>query len=72
MRPILRRFAKDLDYEEYGGAPLLGIRGTVIICHGRSSGKAIRNAVRVARLVVDQGVNEKIKQEMALLKGVEG
>ncbi len=71
MRPVLRRFAKDLDYEEYGGAPLLGIRGTVIICHGRSSGKAIRNAVRVARLVVEQGVNEKIKEEMAHLKGVE-
>lgn len=72
MRPILRRFAKDLDYEEYGGAPLLGIRGTVIICHGRSSGKAIRNAVRVARLVVERGVNEKIKHEMALLQAVEG
>jgi glycerol-3-phosphate acyltransferase PlsX len=49
MMPALRAIQKKTDYEEYGGAPLLGARECVIICHGRSSPKAIKNAVRVAR-----------------------
>ncbi len=48
MKPALRNFKKKTDYDEYGGAPLLGIKGTCIISHGRSTAKAIRNAVRVA------------------------
>jgi glycerol-3-phosphate acyltransferase PlsX len=44
----LRNFKKKTDYDEYGGAPLLGIKGTCIISHGRSTAKAIRNAIRVA------------------------
>jgi glycerol-3-phosphate acyltransferase PlsX len=48
MKPALKNFKKRTDYDEYGGAPLLGINGTCIISHGRSTAKAIRNAIRVA------------------------
>lgn len=51
---------KETDYAEYGGAPLLGIHGTCIICHGKSSAKAIKNAVLVAREFITQGVNRHI------------
>src|ERR1051325_2534760 len=43
-RPAFRQFKKRLDYAEYGGAPLLGIKGVTVICHGRSTAKAVRNA----------------------------
>lgn len=56
----LKRFKNDLDYSEYGGAPLLGINGVVIIAHGRSSSKAIKNAIRAAKIEVEHKVNEKI------------
>ncbi len=48
MKPALKNFKKKTDYAEYGGAPLLGINGACIISHGRSSSKAIRNALKVA------------------------
>ncbi|RPI37062.1 MAG: phosphate acyltransferase PlsX [Nitrospiraceae bacterium] len=48
MKPAIKNFKKRTDYDEYGGAPLLGINGTSIISHGRSSSKAIKNALRVA------------------------
>lgn len=48
LKPALRNFKKKTDYAEYGGAPLLGINGTCIISHGRSSSKAIKNAIKVA------------------------
>lgn len=48
------------DYTEYGGAPLLGVNGVCIICHGSSNSRAIANAVRVAREFAAQGVNEQI------------
>ena len=50
-----------LDYEEYGGAPLLGVAGVAIIAHGRSNAEAIKNAVRVARQSVSQGLVEAIR-----------
>jgi glycerol-3-phosphate acyltransferase PlsX len=48
MKPAIRNFKKKTDYDEYGGAPLLGINGACIISHGRSSAKAIKNALKVA------------------------
>jgi len=54
-----------LDYREYGGAPLLGIDGVVIVGHGRSDALAIRNAIRVAAQTVENGVLEAIKQGLA-------
>lgn len=57
-------FRKRVDYAEFGGAPLLGVRGTCIICHGRSPSKAIRNAIRVAKEFAEGGLNQQIEQEL--------
>ena len=61
LLPALRRIAKRMDYAETGGAPLLGVDGVVIIGHGRSNAKAIKNAVRVARDLVNAGLVDVIK-----------
>lgn len=61
LLPALRRIAKRMDYAEYGGAPLLGVDGVVIIAHGRSNAKAIKNAVRVARDSVRAGLVDVIR-----------
>ena len=60
-RPAFERFKRRVDYAEMGGAPLLGIDGGAIICHGASPVKAIRNAVRVAREWAKAGLNDHIK-----------
>jgi len=57
-------FKKRVDYSEYGGAPLLGVRGVCIICHGRSNPNAIKNAVRVAAEFAQANVNERIANEL--------
>lgn len=57
-------FKKKLDYSEYGGAPLLGLKGVSIICHGRSNANAIKNAVRVAAEFSQGRVSEKIEAEL--------
>jgi len=51
---------KRMDYSEYGGAPLLGVKGGCIVCHGRSNAKAIKNAIRVARNFAINHIDEKI------------
>jgi len=53
-------FKKRVDYAEYGGAPLLGIRGNAIVCHGRSNAVAIKNAIRVASEMARNKVNDRI------------
>lgn len=53
-------FKKEIDYSEYGGAPLLGVNGVVIIGHGRSNANAIKNAIRIAKEEVEGKFNEKI------------
>ena len=58
-------FRKRTDYSEYGGAPLLGVRGITIIGHGRSNPNAIKNAIRVATELCRSRVNEKIEQELS-------
>ena len=63
-RPALRSFRKKVDYAEYGGVPLLGIRAPSIICHGGSSPRAIKNAVRVAIDFVVNRVNDRIHDEI--------
>lgn len=66
IKPAIKKFKKKTDYAEYGGAPLLGIKGTCIISHGRSSAKAIRNAVKTAntssRLRVDEIISGNLKE----------
>jgi glycerol-3-phosphate acyltransferase PlsX len=59
--PAFRRFKKRVDYTEMGGAPLLGIDGASVICHGSSPPKAIKNAIRVAAEWAKAGLNEHIK-----------
>jgi glycerol-3-phosphate acyltransferase PlsX len=63
-RGAFKEFKKRLDYSEYGGAPLLGVRGVCIICHGGSSDIAIKNAIRVAAEFSEGKVNEKIQREL--------
>ncbi|MGD0500693.1 MAG: phosphate acyltransferase PlsX [Bryobacteraceae bacterium] len=57
-------FRTRMDYSEYGGAPLLGVRGVCIICHGRSNANAIRNAIRVAKEFSEGQVNQLIAVEL--------
>jgi phosphate acyltransferase len=64
-RPAFKGFKDNLDYSEYGGAPLLGIRGVTIIGHGRSNANAIKNAIRVAAELSRARVNEKIEAELS-------
>jgi phosphate acyltransferase len=59
--PAFKRFRRRVDYTEMGGAPLLGIDGAAIICHGASPSKAIMNAVRVAAEWAKAGLNEHIR-----------
>jgi glycerol-3-phosphate acyltransferase PlsX len=57
-------FRKRVDYSEYGGVPLLGLNGLCIICHGRSTAKAIRNAIRIAKEFAEGRINERIACEL--------
>lgn len=63
--PVIKRVWANHDYAEYGGAPLLGVDGVCIICHGRSDHVAIRNAVRVASEYIENDVNTIIAAELA-------
>jgi glycerol-3-phosphate acyltransferase PlsX len=60
-KPAFDRVRKQLDYEEYGGVPILGVNGVSVICHGSSHAKAIKNAIRVAR----QAYQEKLPTVIA-------
>jgi glycerol-3-phosphate acyltransferase PlsX len=64
-KSALREVKSRLDYSEYGGAPLLGVDGVVIIGHGRSNAKAIKNMVRVGKEAVEKGMLEAIKEGIA-------
>ncbi len=58
--PAFKALKKEIDYSEYGGAPLLGVDGVCIIAHGGSSANAIKNAIRVAQQSLKQNVNQHI------------
>lgn len=64
MRPAFRVLKRKMDYAEYGGAPLLGINGVSIISHGRSSARAIKNAIRVAMEFAKSGANTQIHEDI--------
>lgn len=68
LRPGLKTIQKRMDYTEYGGAPLLGVRGPVIIAHGTSNAKAIYNAIRVASESVQHNLVDLIAQAVAPAK----
>jgi len=63
-RPAFARFKKKVDYAEYGGAPLLGINGVGMICHGGSNVKAIKNAIRFAADYAAKGVNQRMAEKI--------
>jgi glycerol-3-phosphate acyltransferase PlsX len=58
-------FRKRVDYSEYGGAPLLGVKGVCIICHGRSNANAIKNAIRIAAEYAGGEINRRIEEELS-------
>jgi glycerol-3-phosphate acyltransferase PlsX len=64
-RPDVKEVFRVLDYSEYGGAPLLGVRGVSIICHGSSTPNAFKNAIRVALQSVSHQLSQRIGAEMA-------
>ena len=59
----LGSWAKGIDYREYGGACLLGVNGNVIIAHGRSQAKTVKNAIGLAKHTVERGISQIIKEE---------
>lgn len=63
-KPAFARARKRLDYSEYGGAILLGVKGVVIITHGRAEAKAIKNSIGMAKEAVEGGVTEAIAQRL--------
>lgn len=65
MKSKLKGLFKRMDYAEYGGSPLLGLNGNCIICHGRSSAKAITNAIRIALEGSQSNLVEKVKEVFA-------
>jgi len=65
LKISIRDLRKVLDYAEYGGAPLLGVNGVCIICHGKSSSKAIKNAIKVGVDMVKEKVNELIQERLS-------
>jgi glycerol-3-phosphate acyltransferase PlsX len=67
-RSAFTDFKKRLDHTEYGGAPLLGVKGVCIITHGSSNANAIKNAIRVAAEFADRKINETIEKDLAALR----
>ena len=66
LRPALKRFKKETDYEEFGGTPLLGLNGVSVISHGKSESKAIKNAIRNAVEAVQSNMIESISGAVQL------
>lgn len=65
MVPTMKKILREFDYQEYGGVPLLGVNGVVIIGHGKSSPKAIKNMLLRAAEVIRHEVNSKIEQTLS-------
>jgi glycerol-3-phosphate acyltransferase PlsX len=63
-RKAFANFGRKLDYAEYGGAPLLGLKGVAIVGHGRSNANAIKNAIRVAKEFYESGINTNIAKQL--------
>ena len=68
MRRVFKSLKKQVDYAEYGGAPLIGINGCAIIGHGKSNAKAVKNAIFQAISFSDSNINEDICLGLSKLK----
>ncbi len=60
FKPVIKRIYSKYDYNEYGGAPLLGVNGTAVICHGSSQRRTIRNAILASKRFYTEKINDKI------------
>jgi glycerol-3-phosphate acyltransferase PlsX len=65
FKPVMKKIYARHDWQEYGGAPLLGVGGYSLICHGKSDAKAIKNAIRVGKQLVNSAINPKIVEQIA-------
>ena len=63
-KDVLARVRGSLDHSETGGAPLLGVKGVSVICHGRSSAFAVKNAINVAKQAVESRLSEYVGAEL--------
>ncbi len=72
VKGALNRVKKHIDYEEYGGSPLMGVNGVVMIAHGRSSARAIMNALKHARHLAEERVVELVGEQIRRSAGEEG
>jgi glycerol-3-phosphate acyltransferase PlsX len=64
FKPALKKIYGKHDWQEYGGAPLLGVGGYMMICHGKSEARAIMNAIRVSKTLKNTNVNEHIVEQI--------
>jgi glycerol-3-phosphate acyltransferase PlsX len=64
FKPVMKKIYQKHDWQEYGGAPLLGVGGYCMICHGKSEARAIKNAIRVGKQLKNSGVNEQIVKKI--------
>ena len=67
LKPVFKKFKKDFDYKEYGGAAFLGVNGICIKAHGSSDAKAFKNAIKQATIFNENNVVEKLKLEIEKL-----
>lgn len=65
LKPVMKKIYAKHDWQEYGGAPLLGVGGYCLICHGRSESRAIKNAIRVGKQLFGSHINEKIVEQIS-------
>jgi len=65
FKPVMRRIYKKYDYNEYGGALLLGVNGTALICHGSSRSRTIRNAISASKKFYTEKINDKIIESLS-------
>jgi glycerol-3-phosphate acyltransferase PlsX len=65
FKPVMKRIYKKYDYNEYGGAPLLGVNGTALICHGASKSRTIKNAIITSKEYHTKKINDKIIEYLA-------
>ena len=65
FKPVMTRIYRKYDYNEYGGAPLLGVNGTALICHGSSRSRTIKNAILASKKYHTEKINEKITEYLS-------
>ncbi len=68
MKKVFRALKKEIDYSEYGGAPLIGVKGCTIISHGKSTPKAIKNAIFQAINYIESNINDYIEKRLEEVK----